>query len=461
MLRLLTGIALGSALAVAGFASAASEHSLTPEEWRARQIQAADRSEQIMKAAQQQKSLLASYEYMLDAAQAGDRDAAFRLIFGQYLSWYQTFIGDYPNAATSFSIEETKHPSDHPSPLGLPGERAQPAIDAIPALARHYQAVFFNEAHHLPLTRTLTVQLLAKLRAEGFDTFAAETLYDSDSALAKRGYPIEGTGFYTDEPICAEMVRTALKLGYKVVSYEVDDNRSGDARERAQARNLYERVFKQNPAAKLVVDAGYAHIAESGAYLGGSSMAEHFRRISDIDPLTVEQTMLIPHPAAAQNHPYYNAIVQQLQPSQPIVFEDAAGKPWSLREGYDVSVVFPPQVLRRGRPTWLALGDLRVPFFVGGSTTCKNRYPCLVEARYANEGDDAIPADRMVFDPIPELTPQPMQKMRPADGASASELYLRPGQYRLSASDTEGRTLSRQTITVTAPATPEGSGKQP
>lgn len=460
MLRLLTGAALGSMLAVASYVSA-SERSPTPEEWRARQIQAADRSERIMKAAEGQKSLLARYEYMLDAAQAGDRDAAFRLIFGQYLSWYQTFVGDYPDAAASFSIEETLRPGDHPSPLGLPGERAQPAVEAIAQLARSYKAVFFNEAHHLPLTRTLTVQLLAKLRAEGFDTFAAETLYDSDSALAKRGYPIDGTGFYTEEPICAEMVRSALKLGFKVVSYEVDDNRSGDARERAQARNLYQRVFKQNRSARLVVDAGYAHIAESGAYLGGASMAEHLHRIADIDPLTVEQTMLIPHPAASQNHPYYNAIVQQLHPTEPIVFEDAAGKPWSLRDGYDVSVVFPLPALRRGRPTWLALGGLRTPYFVGGNITCKNRYPCLVEARYATEGDDAIPADRMVFDPIPELEAQPIEKVRPANGATAGELYLRPGQYRLSASDAEGRTLSRQTITVTAPAAAREGQQRP
>ena len=31
----------------------------------------------------------------------------------------------------------------------------------------------FNEAHNVPLTRTLTVQLLSKLRADGYDYFAA------------------------------------------------------------------------------------------------------------------------------------------------------------------------------------------------------------------------------------------------------------------------------------------------
>ena len=61
--------------------------------------------------------------------------------------------------------------------------------------------MFFNEAHNVPLTRTLTVELLARLRAEGFNYFAAETVYASDTDLQKRGYPTAKSGFYTMEPI--------------------------------------------------------------------------------------------------------------------------------------------------------------------------------------------------------------------------------------------------------------------
>lgn len=418
----------------------------TPAQWRALQLKAADRAERIMRQADHQKSLLARYETMVSAATEGDTNPAFGVIFGQYLGWYQTYIGDYPHAAQSFSIQETLQPGDRPSPLAA-GFTAQPALDAIAALARDRRAVFFNEAHHLPLTRTLTIQMLARLRAEGFDTFAAETLYASDTQLASRGYPIEGSGFYTNEPLCAEMVRTALKLGYRVVAYEDDGEASADQRERAQARNLYQRVFQRDPHARLVVDAGYAHIQEAGAYLGGSSMAEHLRELSGIDPLTVEQTMLIPHPQPEQNHPLYAALVQQLTPSQPMVFVDKAGKPWALREGYDVSVLFPPEVMRRGRPTWLALGGLREPYRVQGDELCKGQYPCLVEARYAAEGDDAIAADRVVFDPAPPFVRQD-KAVRPMDGATSTELYLRPGTFRLQASDAQGHMLGRRTISV-------------
>lgn len=418
----------------------------TPEQWHAMQMRAADKADGIMRQADRRKSLLGRYEAMLAAASAGDANPAFQAIIVQYLSWYETFIGDYPNAAANFSIQELAQSGDRPSPLDGDAQ-ARPAIEAIAALAHDRQAVFFNEAHHLALTRTLTVQLLAKLRAEGFDTFAAETLYASDDKLAARGYPIEGSGFYTQEPICAEMVRTALKLGYRVVPYEAEAESAGDARESRQARNLYARVFKQHPHARLVLDAGYGHIQESGVYLGGRSMAEYFRQISGIDPLTVEQTVLIPHPDPAHDHPYYLPVMQKLAPEQPLVFLQKDGTPWALRAGYDVSVFFPPPVLRRGRPTWLALGGLRKPYAVRGEDVCRDEYPCLVEARYADEGDDAIAADRLAFDPPPRYA-KADDALRPADGASVGELYLRPGKYRLLATDTQGHPLGRRIITV-------------
>ena len=419
---------------------------MTPERWYALQLEAADKADRIMREANRQKSLLGRYETMLSAMFEGDRNPAFPVIFGQYLAWYQTYIGDYPNAAASFSVQESRLPDDHAPPLE-PGMHAQPALDAIASLARGRQAVFFNEIHHVPLTRTLTIELLARLREEGFDTFAAETLYASDDKLQARGWPVEGSGFYTDEPLCAEMVRTALRLGYRVVAYESEGRDSGDARERAQARNLYQRVFKANPKARLVVDAGYGHIQESGKYLGGQSMAEHLRKLSGIDPLTIEQTMLVPHPDAAHDHPYYSDLVARLKPTGPLVFIGADGRPWALREGYDVSVLFPPETLRRGRPTWLGLDGLRKPYPVDGEDLCRSDYPCLVEARYAGETDAAIPADRLVFDPPPRQAPAG-RRLRPTDGASASELYLRPGDYRLVATDARGRVLGRRSITV-------------
>ncbi len=95
-------------------------------EWQARQGEALRRSESILQRADAQEGLLAQYQLMRDAYTAS-RDPVFRRVFGQYLSWYQTFIGDYPAAAASFSIRQSLLPQDNPSPLAAPGYSARSA----------------------------------------------------------------------------------------------------------------------------------------------------------------------------------------------------------------------------------------------------------------------------------------------------------------------------------------------
>lgn len=139
----------------------------TPLQWRDEQLAAMNHSSAIMKRANQRKNLLAQYQVMRHAY-ASDGQRAFRAIFGQYLSWYQTFIGDYKDAELAFSIQQKAQRNDAPSPLTQPGWHSVPAISYIPKLARQHRVVFLNESHNIALTRTLTVGLLKPLRKEGF-----------------------------------------------------------------------------------------------------------------------------------------------------------------------------------------------------------------------------------------------------------------------------------------------------
>jgi hypothetical protein len=412
------------------------------------QREAVAKSEKIMAEALRKPGLLAQYLYMRDAY-ASSTDASFRVIFNQYISWFQTWVGEYAGARSNFSIAQAAEKDDAASPLLDYDMKAEPAAAAIAEMAKGRQAVFFNENHSYPLTRVLTVQMLAALRAEGFDTFAAETLYDTDiESLQKRGYPTADTGFYTEEPIYAEMVREALRLGFRVVAYEALSNAISDAREAEQARNLQRDVFRKHPQARLVVNAGYAHIQESGKYLGGSAMAQHFRRITGIDPLTVEQTMLVPHDKVSSDHPYYTAVQQALQPTQAIVFRNSKGEAWSLKQtAYDVSVFLPQDALIRGRPNWMDLGGLRKAYQISGSI-CAGEFPCLIEARYATEGDDAIPADRVIMEWRTGLLMSRDRVRSSSDGDPIADLYLRPGKYKVSARDSSNRLLQRSNITV-------------
>ena len=194
-----------------------SKQPVSAAEWRAQQRAAFVKAEGIYTQALKQKGLLAQYRIMQQAA-AEDRTPAFRSIFSQYVSWYQTYLGDYTAARNTHSLQQVSDTDDNSSPLSTPGFQQKPAVDALLALTKDRQAVFFNEAHTYPHTRILTIEMLARLRAQGFDTFAAETLYENDKDLQKRGYPIIKSGFYTQEPLYAEMVREAIKLGFTVVA---------------------------------------------------------------------------------------------------------------------------------------------------------------------------------------------------------------------------------------------------
>ncbi|MBA8883799.1 hypothetical protein [Dokdonella fugitiva] len=453
-----TPATLALAILLPCLAHGAEQETLSPYQWAQAQKAAFEKSEKVYTDALKRTGLLSQYRAMRDAYRS-DNNRAFRIVFGQYLSWYQSFVGDYVGAHDSYSIRQLPASDDAPSPL-KGGYTARPAIEAVAALARGRKAVFFNEAHNVPLTRTLTVELLQKLREDGYDTFAAETIYASDPDLQQRGYPTEKSGFYTMEPICAEMVRTAIKLGYRIVAYESEKEGNGDVREYDQAKNLYERVFKAHPDARLVVNAGYAHIQENGKYLGGRSMAQHFRKLSGIDPLTVEQTMLIEHPPGTENHPYYHAVVDTLHPKTPIVFENAKGEPWTLKpKAYDVSVFFPVDEIRDDRPTWADLDGLRFPYFVNGSV-CQNQFPCLVEARYADEGEGAIPADRLVLDPV-KGAERLQDRLSLGQAVVHGILYLRPGSYRLTASDDSNRQISKGSVTIGADGKVVRRGSEP
>lgn len=436
-------VALGMALSLPAVAQEESPANYNISQQRA----AVAKSERIMAEATRRKGLLAQFLYMRDTYSTSD-DYPFRVIFNQYVSWYQTWVGDYNGARATFSIASQAAADDNESPL-QGGYQAQSAVDVIAKLAKGRQAVFLNEAHSNALTRTVTVQVLERLRAEGFDTFAAETLYDTDKGLAERGFADSSSGFYTEEPIYAEMIRTALRLGFKVVPYEAVSNATGNERELEQARNLIAATLKKDPKARIVVNAGFAHIQKAGTYLGGKSMAQHFERLSGIEPLSIEQTMMVPHLKSASDHPWYRAIMATKKPGIPVIYVDSNGEPWSLKkEGYDVSVVFPPEVYERERPTWLALGGLRVPYQVSGAL-CSLNYPCLVEARYKDEDDSAIPADRAVISIGGNFATIKDSLNESTSTLPLRTLWLRPGEYRLVAKDIDDRILTRRNVSVT------------
>ncbi|WP_266181204.1 hypothetical protein [Dyella humicola] len=378
------------------------------------------------------KNDLARYLYLREAIpQLQQKD---RLIDQQLLATVEDELGLYNEAMNDFPFDNRVQT---PVPMPPPTDW-QPADAAgeIAKLAANRRIVMVNEAHHDAHTRELTLALLPLLRAQGFNYFAAEALSHSDTELMTRGYPISSSGSeYLHEPVYGEIIREAIRLGFVVVAYDSDAEKLAD-REMGQANQLYLKVFAKDPKARLFVHAGYAHIDKATGNLGDDvkPMAMQLKMLSGFDPLSIDQTRwrdIGPMP----NTDAYNQLIAQFPVDRPsVLINRQNGSVWTSDPArHDVDVILPKAGHQR-RPHWLALGGTRETRVVT-SDICARQLPCVVEARYANESDDAVPADRYVF-----LTENSM-----------NTLYLKPGQYQLHAWDREGRTTGKRNLTVDKP----------
>ena len=428
----------------------------------------------LFEALHRQPNALARYVYLVKAMPR--LSASDRVVAMQLFSSAECELGLYSQAILSFPLKIRT-----PESIVLPTTaewRIANAADVIARLAADRRIVLINEAHHDAHTRELTLELLPRLRALGFDYFAAEALVDTDPGLRKRGYPTRASGTeYLREPVYGEIVREAIRLGFTIVPYDVDSNVSTQARDTGQADNLYRKVFARDPHARLFVQAGYAHIDKAAGRLGDvKPMAMRLQALTGFDPLSIDQTQFL---ETGKDHADdYRQLIDRFHPKAPAVLVDrTSGKAWSARpQLYDVNVILPPAVNlkafgnettldvnavenvedpsrlalgslttldRMQRPDWLTLQGARRQLPISAAL-CRMQLPCVVEAQYADESADATAADRYAF-------------MKPD---ATSDLYLRPGHYRLRAWGISGKTLSQQSITIDGPRTGKSSAKR-
>lgn len=402
---------------------------------------------------------LARYNYLVSVTPLltnGEKSLAQQL-----LATVDSELGLYNEAVMAFPFDNRIAP---PKSTPLPHTdiwQAADAADAIVELATKHNIVMINEAHHDAHTRELTLELLPRLRALGFQYFAVEALSPKDTDLMHRGYVTDTSGSeYLLEPLYGEIVRQAIRLGFTIVPYDADDTPDTD-RDTAQARGLYEKVFAKDPHAKLFVHAGYSHIDKTAGNLGSGivPMAMQLMHMTGEDPLCVDQTQFRDVAVGGLDFGFYNTVASHFRMRKPYVLRDRNdGTVWSSEpRRIDVTVILPPaadrdldevgimnnDVLHRivvqprppfdidERPSWLTLGGQRLPYRIS-TDACQDQIPCSVEAHYSNEPDAAAPADRYTF----------------LKNHEHNNLFLYPGHYRLRAWDASGKTLSQQEIDV-------------
>jgi hypothetical protein len=291
------------------------------------------------------------------------------------------------------------------------------ALEAIEAVAEKRQVIMINEEHRTPFHRALTLQLLARLYSKGFRYFAAETVDIEDTELNKRGYPTQSTGYYTADPVYADVIRTALKLGYKVVPYESFDPKCkspednpefcNDQRERGQAQNLYERILKTDPQAKIFVHVGRSHNSKAAASKEFNFMGYYFKNLTKIEPFTIDQLRFSERREAALEQPLYRFLTKQNVLHKPSVYQAPDGKFYNQGFGFDMLIFHPRMRYENGRATFLEMNGLRKVEKINmkrlklesRNQTFTGKEPILIQAFFVAESNDAVPVDQIIIYP--------------------------------------------------------------
>jgi hypothetical protein len=355
------------------------------------------------------------------------------------LSEALAFAGDYESAleyqkkSYDSSVNDVARRQINKLLKGLKDIQHVDARKYIAFVCRNYQVIMINEAHDKPLHRAFTMSLLEDLYKRGYHYLAMEMLNNfATHSLDKLNYL---TGHYSSEPVAGELIRTALDIGYKLISYEdtVPGEHTASQRDSIQALNIY-KVIQADPAAKILVHAGYGHIAEKNNGEDYTPMAMAFKKISGIDPLTIDQTDMTEEGDFEYGKAFYDAYIQKYPVTTPsIALLNDQALNVTYNQLYDLSVIHPRTVYRDGRPNWLSLGGRRQAFYINAD----NKNTFFVQAYYqfesfGNKPGQVVPADQTYVQ----------------TNKGSYLLYLRRGKYIIIFRDKGNKIIKTQHIEV-------------
>ncbi len=254
------------------------------------------------------------------------------------------------------------------------------SVDPITEIVRQsvgHRVVIINEAHDAPRDRAFIADLATALRREGFSIYAAETLFPRTGAT--HTWPSINEGWYTREPIFAQLLRHTRSEGWRFGPYDDMSTPTGmtDAaeqmayRETRQAENL-QALLTANPDARMLVHVGYDHLLEAPEEGGLAMMAERLKASTSLDPLTIDQTRNV-----ASGDRYVVCDPSRLAPA-----------------GIDIRLGSPRLTFADGRPAWRQAAGQK-PVYL--PAMANSSVPTIWEARRADESNDAVPIDRIMI----------------------------------------------------------------
>ncbi len=329
-----------------------------------------------------------------------ERDSQYRLSYATRRATLESKVGNHATALAFFDWRTHRYYAEGDLPLSV---RAEPAIEYIVNRSVKQRIVIVNERHHVGSDRLLTLELLEPLYERGFRYLAVEG-YQFDDGINERGYPVIGGGYYSNDVVYAQMLRSAFELGFKIVGYEIEDSQMAPddsenpinrqvERDRVQAENIIARILKKDPDAKVLAHCGYAHVREKKTS-SWSPMAYFLKEFTGIDPLTIDQTELSERSTLKEEHPWrQEAEKRGLLAAYPVVLLNSTGELVDGDDYTDIEVVGLQTHYEYDRPSWMRLGNTRQPVWFD-TPECLDK-SCILEAVYPSEENGAVPSDRV------------------------------------------------------------------
>ncbi|MFS2318245.1 hypothetical protein RMQ97_09925 [Maricaulis sp. D1M11] len=305
------------------------------------------------------------------------------------------------------------------------------ALDYLRTAIADRNIVIINEAHQMGHHRAFMAELLPVLKEAGFTHFGMEALSpEAEHVWQTTGTPTGGSGYYFSDPMMGHVLSVADQQGFDWFAYEIRAEQRIDCavqectpetrianREQAQAQNIHERVFVDNPNARVALYVGFSHLDEG--HDGNTWMAARLAELSGFDPLTIDQVTgsgIAPAETAA----LVQSIHDGFAITEPSILVSDAGTPLApptSRWDADITLFLPAALNSdpEARPEWLAAIPGRQPVDIDVSSL--EERPLVVQAFSTPRAERAAPVDQL--------------SILEGEDVSSIQLFLPAGHYEI------------------------------
>lgn len=233
-----------------------------------------------------QKNTYSEAYFKLDSLKEQYIGHKYENYYYQAMGTLYSFLGKYDKAINCFLHRDSIFNRLADTTISMDIKKVGVSINTLDSLYKTNNVVLINEAHHVSKHRAFLYNQLHILKSLNYKYLAIEALNSGlweDSLLLQRAYPIyTKTGIYINDPIFANIIRRAIKLGFKLIPYESYEKN----REQKQAINIAKQYDKSK--GKLIVYAGYAHICKSE---NDKLMAYYLQNILQEKILSISQNL--------------------------------------------------------------------------------------------------------------------------------------------------------------------------